>query len=110
MDWGERDFLLIDSPPRTGDEHITILKTIPDALCIVVTTPQEILLADKGMPVVLLEGGFPAKRGFLELADNIAKRGPAAWKPLPAITIKADYLLGTEITVDTGSYALRYRR
>lgn len=30
--WGELDFLLIDSPPGTGDEHMTVLKSIPDAL------------------------------------------------------------------------------
>ncbi len=46
VEWGKLDFLVIDSPPGTGDEHMTILKTIPNALCIVVTTPQEISLAD----------------------------------------------------------------
>ena len=44
--WGELDYLLIDSPPGTGDEHLTILKSIPEVLCVVVTTPQEISLAD----------------------------------------------------------------
>ena len=44
--WGALDYLLIDSPPGTGDEHMTILDAIPDARCIVVTTPQEISLAD----------------------------------------------------------------
>ena len=139
--WGELDYLLIDSPPGTGDEHMTVLKTIPDALCVVVTTPQEISLADvrkavnflqyakanvlgvvenmsglfcphcheeielfkkgggkdladryglkflgaipldpatvvaadRGVPVVFLEGQSPAKQGFLELADNISR-------------------------------------
>ena len=46
VNWGELDFLVIDSPPGTGDEHMTVLKTIPDAACVVVTTPQEISLAD----------------------------------------------------------------
>ena len=46
VNWGSLDFLFIDSPPGTGDEHMTILKTIPDAKSIVVTTPQEISLAD----------------------------------------------------------------
>ncbi len=46
VQWGDLDFLVIDSPPGTGDEHLTILKTIPDALCLMVTTPQEISLAD----------------------------------------------------------------
>ncbi len=44
--WGDLDFLFIDSPPGTGDEHMTVLKLIPDALCVAVTTPQEISLAD----------------------------------------------------------------
>ena len=44
--WGSLDYLLIDSPPGTGDEHMTVLDAIPEARCIVVTTPQEISLAD----------------------------------------------------------------
>lgn len=138
--WGDLDFLLIDSPPGTGDEHMTVLRCVPDALCVVVTTPQEVSLADvrkalnflqyakanvlgvvenmsglccphcgkdidlfkknggkdlalryglpflgaipldpatvtaadKGLPVVFLEGDSPAKTGFLALADAIA--------------------------------------
>lgn len=46
VNWGALDYLLIDSPPGTGDEHMTVLDTIPDAQCVVVTTPQEISLAD----------------------------------------------------------------
>lgn len=44
--WGDLDFLLVDSPPGTGDEHLAILRSIPSARCIMVTTPQEIALAD----------------------------------------------------------------
>ncbi len=44
--WGELDYLLIDSPPGTGDEHMTVLDALPDAACVVVTTPQEVSLAD----------------------------------------------------------------
>ena len=44
--WGALDYLLIDSPPGTGDEHMTVLDAIPDAQCLVVTTPQEISRAD----------------------------------------------------------------
>lgn len=44
--WGVLDFLLIDSPPGTGDEPMTVLESIPEALCIVVTTPQEVSLTD----------------------------------------------------------------
>jgi len=46
VDWGELDFLIIDSPPGTGDEPLTIAQTITDARAIIVTTPQEVALAD----------------------------------------------------------------
>lgn len=46
VDWGELDFLLIDSPPGTGDEPLTVAQTIKDAQAIIVTTPQEVSLAD----------------------------------------------------------------
>jgi len=46
IDWGQLDFLIIDAPPGTGDEPLTIAQTIPDAQAIIVTTPQEVALAD----------------------------------------------------------------
>jgi ATP-binding protein involved in chromosome partitioning len=46
VDWGELDFLMIDSPPGTGDEPLTVAQTIRDAKAIIVTTPQEVSLAD----------------------------------------------------------------
>ena len=46
VDWGALDFLLIDSPPGTGDEPLTVAQTIRDAKALIVTTPQEVSLAD----------------------------------------------------------------
>lgn len=46
IDWGELDYLIIDAPPGTGDEPLTIAKTIPDAYALIVTTPQEVSLID----------------------------------------------------------------
>ena len=46
VDWGELDFLIIDAPPGTGDEPLTVVQAIPEALGVVVTTPQEVALAD----------------------------------------------------------------
>ncbi len=46
VDWGDLDFLVIDAPPGTGDEPISVVQTIPDAKAVVVTTPQEVALAD----------------------------------------------------------------
>lgn len=44
--WGDLDFLLIDAPPGTGDEPLTVAQTVKDAQAIIVTTPQEVALAD----------------------------------------------------------------
>jgi len=46
VDWGDLDFLVIDSPPGTGDEPLTVAQTISDARAVIVTTPQEVALAD----------------------------------------------------------------
>ncbi len=46
VEWGELDFLIIDSPPGTGDEPLTVAQTIKDAKAVIVTTPQEVSLAD----------------------------------------------------------------
>jgi Mrp family chromosome partitioning ATPase len=44
--WGDLDFLLVDSPPGTGDEPMTVLQSIPGACSIIVTTPQAISIDD----------------------------------------------------------------
>ena len=64
--WGELDFLVIDSPPGTGDEHMTVLKTIPDAECVVVTTPQEISLADVRKAINFLQHAESTVLGVVE--------------------------------------------
>ncbi len=46
MDWGELDYLVVDAPPGTGDEPLSIAQTIPLVQAIVVTTPQKVALAD----------------------------------------------------------------
>lgn len=67
--WGDLDFLIIDSPPGTGDEPMTVLKTIPDALCVVVTTPQEISLADVRKSINFLQY---AKANILGIVENMS--------------------------------------
>ena len=44
--WGDLDFLIIDSPPGTGDEPLTVAQVVTGAKAIIVTTPQEVALAD----------------------------------------------------------------
>jgi Mrp family chromosome partitioning ATPase len=67
--WGELDFLLIDSPPGTGDEHLTVLKAIHDAQCVMVTTPQEISLADVRKALHFLER---VKANLLGIVENMS--------------------------------------
>ncbi len=45
-DWGELDYLLIDLPPGTSDIHLTLVQTLPVTAAIIVTTPQDVALAD----------------------------------------------------------------
>lgn len=46
MDWGDLDYLIVDAPPGTGDEPLSVAQTIPHVKAIVVTTPQKVALAD----------------------------------------------------------------
>lgn len=46
IQWGELDYLVIDAPPGTGDEPMSVAQTIPEAKALIITTPQEISLAD----------------------------------------------------------------
>lgn len=44
--WGELDYLLVDLPPGTGDEQLTLLQSVPVTGAVVVTTPEDIALSD----------------------------------------------------------------
>jgi ATP-binding protein involved in chromosome partitioning len=44
--WDELDYLVIDMPPGTGDIHLTLMQTVPVTGSVIVTTPQDVALAD----------------------------------------------------------------
>lgn len=53
--WGELDFLLIDLPPGTGDIHLSIVQAVPVTGAIIVSTPQNIALADAKKGVAMFQ-------------------------------------------------------
>ena len=57
-DWGDLDYLVIDLPPGTGDIHITLTQKFPIAGALIVTTPQQVALADarKGIGMFMMHG------------------------------------------------------
>lgn len=46
VDWGDLDYLIVDSPPGTGDEPLSVAQLIPATGAIIVTTPQELAILD----------------------------------------------------------------
>lgn len=53
--WGELDFMLIDLPPGTGDIHLSIMQSLPVTGAVVVSTPQEVALADARRGVAMFQ-------------------------------------------------------
>lgn len=74
--WGELDYLVIDMPPGTGDIHLTLVQTVPVTGAIVVTTPQDIALADAKKAVAMF-GQAQIKVPIIGLVENMAYFTPA---------------------------------
>ncbi len=70
-DWGELDFLLIDLPPGTGDVHLSIVQALPITGAMVVSTPQNIALADAKKGVAMFEQDS-IKVPVLGIVENMA--------------------------------------
>jgi ATP-binding protein involved in chromosome partitioning len=54
-DWGQLDFMLIDLPPGTGDIHLSIMQALPITGAVVVSTPQNVALADARKGVAMFQ-------------------------------------------------------
>jgi len=75
-DWGELDYLVVDLPPGTGDIHITVTQTFPVTGAVIVTTPQNVALADakKGIGMFMMNAiNVP----ILGIVENMAYFTPA---------------------------------
>jgi ATP-binding protein involved in chromosome partitioning len=75
-DWGELDYLVVDLPPGTGDVHITVSQTFPVTGAVIVTTPQNVALADakKGIGMFMMNGiNVP----LLGIVENMSYFTPA---------------------------------
>ncbi|MFM6975500.1 MAG: Mrp/NBP35 family ATP-binding protein [Sphingobacteriaceae bacterium] len=75
-DWGDLDYLVVDLPPGTGDIHITLTQSYPIAGALIVTTPQQVALADarKGIGMFMMNAiNVPV----LGVVENMAYFTPA---------------------------------
>ncbi|WP_395807910.1 Mrp/NBP35 family ATP-binding protein [Daejeonella sp.] len=75
-DWGELDYLVVDLPPGTGDIHITVAQGFPITGAVIVTTPQNVALADarKGVGMFLMDSiNIP----LLGVVENMSYFSPA---------------------------------
>lgn len=76
VDWGELDYLVIDMPPGTGDIHLTLMQTVPVTGAIIVTTPQNVALADAKKGIAMF-GQAQINVPIIGLVENMAYFTPA---------------------------------
>jgi ATP-binding protein involved in chromosome partitioning len=69
--WDELDYLVIDMPPGTGDIHLTLLQSVPVTGVIVVTTPQDVALADAKKAIAMF-GQAQLKAPVIGLVENMS--------------------------------------
>jgi len=74
--WGELDYLIIDMPPGTGDIHLTLMQTVPVTGVIVVTTPQDVALADAKKGIAMF-GQAQINVPIIGIVENMSYFTPA---------------------------------
>ncbi|SHF46855.1 Mrp/NBP35 family ATP-binding protein [Flavisolibacter ginsengisoli] len=76
VNWGELDYLVIDMPPGTGDIHLTLMQTAPVTGVVVVTTPQDVALADAKKGIAMF-GQAQMNVPIIGLVENMSYFTPA---------------------------------
>lgn len=76
VEWGELDYLIIDLPPGTGDIHLTVVQTMPVTGAIIVTTPQEVAMADAKKAIAMFKMG-QIQVPVLGVVENMAYFTPS---------------------------------
>jgi len=76
VDWGELDYLVIDMPPGTGDIHLTLMQLVPVTGAIIVTTPQQVALADAKKGIAMFAQA-QLNVPIIGLVENMAYFTPA---------------------------------
>lgn len=76
VDWGNLDYLIIDMPPGTGDIHLTLMQTVPVTGAVIVTTPQNVALADAKKAIAMF-GQAQINVPIIGLVENMAYFTPA---------------------------------
>ncbi|MFZ1798571.1 MAG: Mrp/NBP35 family ATP-binding protein, partial [Chitinophagaceae bacterium] len=74
--WGPLDYLVIDMPPGTGDIHLTLLQTVPVTGAVIVTTPQQVALADAKKAIAMFKQA-QINVPIIGLVENMAWFTPA---------------------------------
>ncbi|WP_207492870.1 Mrp/NBP35 family ATP-binding protein [Aridibaculum aurantiacum] len=74
--WDELDYLVIDMPPGTGDIHLTLVQTVPVTGVVVVTTPQDVALADAKKGIAMF-GQAQLKVPIIGIIENMSYFTPA---------------------------------
>lgn len=74
--WDELDYLVVDMPPGTGDIHLTLLQTVPVTGAVIVTTPQDVALADAKKGIAMF-GQAQLNVPLIGLVENMSYFTPA---------------------------------
>lgn len=74
--WDELDYLVVDMPPGTGDIHLTLMQTVPVTGAVIVTTPQDVALADAKKGIAMF-GQAQLNIPIIGLVENMSYFTPA---------------------------------